>query len=80
MIEGSLISTNPMIHMNWINEVGKLKTFPNPFKKLQNAKYDVNELPEIVRQFYVRFPQWSKDLLFPLIQWFTWIELMKLES
>ena len=51
MIEGSLISTNPMIHMNWINEVGKLKTFPNPFKKLQNAKYDVNELPEIVRQF-----------------------------
>ena len=47
MIEGSLISTNPMIHMNWINEVGKLKTFPNPFKKLQNAKCDVNEFTSL---------------------------------
>ena len=47
MIQGSLISTNPIIRMDLINGVGKLKTFPNPFKKLQNVKCDVNEFPSL---------------------------------
>ena len=47
MIEESLVSTNPMLCINSINGVGMLKTFPNPFKKLQNVKCDVNEFPSL---------------------------------
>ena len=47
MIEESLVSTNPMLCINSINGVGMLKTFPNPFKKLQKDKCDWNEFQSL---------------------------------